>query len=57
MPIARVSIVELFPDWPSELFPLYALYPSRQHRAAKVRAFVDFAIEALTGAAEVPVGK
>jgi hypothetical protein len=45
------SLVELFPDWPGELFPLYALYPSRQHRAAKVRAFVDFAIGALTGAA------
>ena len=42
-------LVELFPDWPGELFPLYALYPSRQHRAAKVRAFVDFAIAALTG--------
>jgi DNA-binding transcriptional LysR family regulator len=41
-------LVELFPDWPGELFPLYALYPSRQHRAAKVRAFVDFAIAALT---------
>ena len=43
-------LVELFPDWPGELFPLYALYPSRQHRAAKVRAFVDFAIDALTDA-------
>ena len=42
------GLVELFPDWPGELFPLYALYPSRQHRAAKVRAFVDFAIAALT---------
>ena len=41
-------LVELFPDWPGELFPLYALYPSRQHRAAKVRAFVDFATAALT---------
>ena len=41
-------LVELFPDWPGELFPLYALYPSRQHRAAKVRAFVDIAIAALT---------
>jgi DNA-binding transcriptional LysR family regulator len=40
-------LVELFPDWPGELFPLYALYPSRQHRAAKVRAFVDFAVDAL----------
>jgi DNA-binding transcriptional LysR family regulator len=43
-------LIELFPDWPGELFPLHALYPSRQHRAAKVRAFVDFAIDALTGA-------
>ena len=41
-------LIELFSDWPGELFPLYALYPSRQHRAAKVRAFVDFAIAALT---------
>ena len=44
------SLVELFPDWPGEVFPLHALYPSRQHRAAKVRAFVDFAIGALRGA-------
>jgi DNA-binding transcriptional LysR family regulator len=44
-------LIDLFPDWPGELFPLYALYPSRQHRAAKVRAFVDFTIEALTGVA------
>jgi DNA-binding transcriptional LysR family regulator len=29
-------LVEIFPDWPDERFPLYALYPSRQHRAAKV---------------------
>ena len=48
----RDELVELFPEWPGELFPLYALYPSRQYRAAKVRAFVDFAIDALTGAAE-----
>jgi DNA-binding transcriptional LysR family regulator len=44
------KLVDLFPDWPGELFPLYALYPSRQHRAAKVRAFVDFTVEVLTGA-------
>jgi DNA-binding transcriptional LysR family regulator len=43
-------LVDLFPAWPGELFPLYALYPSRQHRAAKVRAFVDFAIGALSDA-------
>jgi DNA-binding transcriptional LysR family regulator len=50
-------LVELFPDWSGELFPLYALYSSRDHRAAKVRAFVDFAIDPLTGAVEVPVRK
>jgi DNA-binding transcriptional LysR family regulator len=41
------KLVELFPDWSGELFPLYALYPSRQHRAAKVRAFVDFCLTVL----------
>lgn len=44
------KLVDLFPDWPGELFPLYALYPSRQHRAAKVRAFLDFTVEVLKGA-------
>jgi DNA-binding transcriptional LysR family regulator len=43
-------LVDLFPGWPGEFFPLYALYPSRQHRAAKVRAFVDFAVGALSDA-------
>ena len=38
-------LVNLFPDWPGELFPLYALYPSRQHRAAKVRTFIDFTVD------------
>ena len=35
-------LVDIFPDWPGELFPLYALYPSRQQRAAKIRVFVQF---------------
>jgi DNA-binding transcriptional LysR family regulator len=38
-------LVELFPDWPGEVFPLYALYPTRQHLPAKVRAFIDFCLE------------
>src|ERR1700722_19531469 len=42
------KLVELFPDWSGELFPLYALYPSRRHRAAKVRAFVDFCLTVLS---------
>jgi DNA-binding transcriptional LysR family regulator len=41
-------LVELFPDWSGEVFPLYALHPSRRHRPAKVRAFVDFCLEALS---------
>jgi DNA-binding transcriptional LysR family regulator len=40
-------LVELFPDWPGELFPLYALHPSRHHPPAKVRAFIDFVLQAL----------
>jgi DNA-binding transcriptional LysR family regulator len=42
------QLVDLFPDWPDELFPLYAFYPSRQHVPAKVRAFIDFCVE-ITG--------
>jgi DNA-binding transcriptional LysR family regulator len=38
-------LVELFPDWPDERFPLYALYPSRHLPAAKVRAFLEFVSE------------
>jgi DNA-binding transcriptional LysR family regulator len=40
------SLIQLFPDWSDETFPLYAYYPSRHHPAAKVRAFVDFVLDA-----------
>ncbi|MDE1184217.1 LysR family transcriptional regulator [Paraburkholderia sp.] len=43
--------VELFPDWADELYPLYALYPSRHHPPAKVRAFFDFIVSLTDGAA------
>jgi DNA-binding transcriptional LysR family regulator len=43
----RGQLVELFPDWPGETFPLYALHPSRHLPAAKVRAFVDFCLETI----------
>ena len=36
------QLVELFPDWPNEKFPLFALYPSRTLPPAKLRAFLDF---------------
>lgn len=38
-------LVDLFPDWPGEVFPLYAVHPSRRNPAAKVRAFLDFCLE------------
>ena len=49
--LAEGRLVELFPDWPDERFPLYALYPSRHHVPAKVRMFLDF-IASLSTASE-----
>jgi DNA-binding transcriptional LysR family regulator len=42
-------LVDLFPEWSDERFPLYAIYPSRLHRAAKVRAFIEFCMEVIAG--------
>jgi len=42
-------LVELFPEWSDERFPLYAIYASRLHRAAKVRLFIEFCLEILGG--------
>src|SRR5580658_3707100 len=42
-------LVELFPEWSDERFPLYAVYPSRLHRAAKVRSFIEFCLEIMGG--------
>jgi DNA-binding transcriptional LysR family regulator len=41
----RGTLVELFPDWPDETFPLYALYPSRHLPPARLRAFIDFILD------------
>lgn len=38
-------LIELFPDWPDETFPLHAFHPSRHHPPAKVRAFIEFCLE------------
>jgi DNA-binding transcriptional LysR family regulator len=51
--LADGRLIDLFPDWPDERFPLYALYPSRQLPAAKVRAFIDF-VTAVVGARTIP---
>jgi len=39
------QLVDLYPDWPDETFPLHCFYPSRHHVPAKVRAFIDFCVE------------
>ncbi|CAB3748243.1 LysR family transcriptional regulator [Paraburkholderia solisilvae] len=47
--IREGRLVNLFPDWTDERFPLYAYHPSRHHVPAKTRVFLDF-IVSLTGA-------
>ena len=36
------KLIELFPDWSDEYFPLWAYYPSRQFVPSKLRALLDF---------------
>jgi DNA-binding transcriptional LysR family regulator len=43
--LAERVLVDIFPDWHGERFPLFAFHPSRKHPPAKVRAFVDFCLE------------
>lgn len=45
--LAEGRLVELFPDWPDERFPLHAYYASRVLPPAKVRAFLDFIVRAV----------
>jgi DNA-binding transcriptional LysR family regulator len=40
--LADRRLVDLFPDWSDERFPLYAYHPSRHHVPAKTRAMLDF---------------
>ena len=47
--LARGALVDLFPDWHGERFPLFAFHPSRKHPPAKVRAFIDFCAEIAAG--------
>jgi DNA-binding transcriptional LysR family regulator len=42
--LRRGELIDLFPDWPDERFPFYAVYPSRKHLSAKTRAFLDFVL-------------
>jgi DNA-binding transcriptional LysR family regulator len=47
--LVRGTLVDLFPDWHGERFPLFAFHPSRKHPPAKVRAFIDFCVEIAEG--------
>ena len=46
----RGALVQLFPDWAEERFPLHVYHPSRRLPPAKVRAFLDFVLASATAA-------
>jgi DNA-binding transcriptional LysR family regulator len=48
------ALVELFQDWPDEVFPLYAYYHSRHQPPAKVRALTDFCAKLARDMPELP---
>jgi len=43
--VANGTLVDLFPDWHSETYPLYAVRPSRRLPSAAVQAFLEFCRE------------
>jgi DNA-binding transcriptional LysR family regulator len=48
-------LIELFPDWNEERFPLHVYHPSRHLPPAKVRAFLDFVSSAVDGPLNEPL--
>jgi DNA-binding transcriptional LysR family regulator len=42
------ALINLFPDWSDERFPLYVYYASRNYVPAKVRKFIDFIVDSLS---------
>lgn len=53
--LARGSLQAVLRDWTPSETRLYAVYPSRRHLQAKVRAFMDFLVQEL-GAEQSPAG-
>ena len=41
------ALINVFPDWSDERFPLYVYYASRNYMPAKVRKFIDFITDSL----------
>jgi DNA-binding transcriptional LysR family regulator len=54
--VENSALVNLFPDWTDELFPLYALHPSKSLPPARVRAFIDFFAKSVDVLAHPPKG-
>jgi DNA-binding transcriptional LysR family regulator len=52
--LAQGRLIDLFPDWPDERFPLFALYPSRKHLPPKTKAFIDFVARIARPGADQP---
>jgi DNA-binding transcriptional LysR family regulator len=48
--LSKHRLVNLFPDWCDEKFPLYVYHPSHKHVPPKTRAMIDF-VAGLAGAA------
>ena len=46
--LRRGDLIDLFPEWHGERFPLLAFHPSRKHPAAKVGVFTDFCLEVVS---------
>jgi DNA-binding transcriptional LysR family regulator len=49
------KLINLFPEWSDELFPLYVYHASREYEPAKLRKFLDFLVTLGKGTA-YPVG-
>lgn len=47
--LADRKLVELFPEWNGETYPLYVTRPSRRLAPAAVEAFLDFCSEICAG--------
>jgi len=43
--VARGQLVELFEERPAYSYSMHLVYPHRQHLSAKVRAFIEFAMD------------
>jgi LysR family transcriptional regulator for bpeEF and oprC len=47
--LERGELVEVLRDWTRDPLPVYVVYPPNRHLSAKVRAFVDWAVELFAG--------